>query len=151
MSMNQGKLDMVKQEMVRININILGISKLKWMGMVKFNSDEDYIYHCGQEYHRRNKVALVINKRVQNTVLECNLKNDRMILVYFQYKPFKITVIQVYTPTTDAEVAEGDQIYQDLEDLLEVTPKRDVLFIIRDWNAKVGSQDIPGVMGKSGL
>ena len=74
-----------------------------------------------------------------------------MILVYFQYKPFKITVIQVYTPTTDAEVAEGDQIYQDLEDLLEVTPKRDVLFIIRDWNAKVGSQDIPGVMGKSGL
>ena len=74
-----------------------------------------------------------------------------MILVYFQYKPFKITVIQVYAPTTDAEVAEGDQFYQDLEDLLELTPKKDILFIIRDWNAKVGSQDVPGVMGKSGL
>ena len=74
-----------------------------------------------------------------------------MILVYFQYKPFKITVIQVYAPTTEAEVAEGDQFYQDLEDLLELTPKKDILFIIRDWNAKVGSQDVPGVMGKSGL
>ena len=122
--MNQGKLEMVKQEMVRININILGISKLKWMGMVKFNSDEDYIYHCGQEYHRRNKVALVINKRVQNTVLECNLKSDRMISVHFQGKPFNITVIQVYAPTTNAEYAEVDQFYEDLQDLLELTPKK---------------------------
>ena len=120
MSMNQGKLDMVKQEMVRININILGISKLKWMGMVKFNSDEDYIYHCGQEYHRRNKVALVINKRVQNTVLECNLKNDRMILVCLQGKPFSTTVIQVYVPTMDAKEAKVKWFYQDL---LDLTPK----------------------------
>ena len=131
---------MVKQEMARININILGISKLKRMGMVKFNSDEDYIYHCGQESLTRNGVALIINKRVQNTVLGCNLKNDRMILVRLQGKSFNITVIQVYAPTTNAE---ADWFYENLQDFLELTPKKDVLFIAGDWNAKVGSQDIP--------
>ena len=94
--MNQGKLEVVKQEMARVNIDILGISELKWMRMGKFNSDEHYIYYCGQESLRRNGVALVVNKRVQNAVLGCNLKNNRMILVCFQGKPFNIIVIQVY-------------------------------------------------------
>ena len=102
--MNQGKLDLVKQ-MTRVNINTLGISELKWMGVGEFNSDDHYIYYCGQEPHRRNGVALIINKRVQNIVLGCDLKNDRMTLVHFQGKPFSITVIQVYAPTTDAEEA----------------------------------------------
>ena len=96
--MNQGKLEVVKQEMARVNIDILGISKLKWTGMGEFNSDDPYIYYCGQEYLRRNGVAITGNRRVQNAVLECNLKNDRMISVPFQGKPFNITVIQVYTP-----------------------------------------------------
>ena len=100
MSMNQGKLE-VKQEMARVNINILGISELKWTGMGEFNSDDHYIYYCGQESLRRNGVALTVNKRVQNAVIECNLKNDRMISVCFQGKPFNITVIQVYAPTTN--------------------------------------------------
>ena len=129
-SMNQGKLDVVKQEMVRININILGISKLNWMGMGEFNSEDHYIYYCGQESHRRNGVALIINKRVQNTVLEYNPKNARMISVPFQGKPFNITVIQVYASTTNAKEAEVDQSYEDLEDLLELTHKNDILFII---------------------
>ena len=102
--------------MVRINIDILGISELKQMGMGEFNSDDHYIYYSGQESHRRNGVTLIISKRVQNAVLGCNLKNDRMILVCFQGKPFNITVIQVYAPTTNAEV---DRFYEDLEDLLE--------------------------------
>ena len=104
-SMIQSKLGMVKQEMPRLDINILGISELKWMGVGEFNSDDHYIYYCGQEPHRRNGVALIINKRVQNIVLGCDLKNDRMTLVHFQGKPFSITVIQVYAPTTDAEEA----------------------------------------------
>ena len=91
--MNQGKLDMVKQEMVRVNINILGISELKWTGMGEFNSDDHYIYYCGQESLRRNAVAPKVNKRVQNTVFWYTLKNNRMILVHFQGKPFDITVI----------------------------------------------------------
>ena len=104
----------------------------------------------GQESHRRNGVAFIIKKRFQNAVLGCNLKNDKMIVVCFQGKPFNITVIQVYVPTTDAQ--EADQLYEDLEDLLELTPKiKDVLFIIRDWNAKVGSQGIPWVTGKFDL
>ena len=114
--MNEVKLDVVKQEMVRINIDILGISELKQMGMGEFNSDDHYIYYSGQESHRRNGVTLIISKRVQNAVLGCNLKNDRMIVVCFQGKPFNITVIQVYAPTTNAEV---DRFYEDLEDLLE--------------------------------
>jgi len=119
--------------------------------MGKFNSDDHYIHYCGQESHRRNGVALIINKRVQNAILGCNVKNDRMISVCFQGKPFNITVIQVYTPTTDAKETEVDRFYEKLEDHLELTPKRDVLFIIGDWNAKVGSQEILGIIGKFGL
>ena len=126
---------MVKQEMVRININILGISKLNQMGMGKFNSDDHYIYYCGQEFHRRNEVDLIINKRVQNTVLGCKPQNARMISVHFQGKLFNIIVIQVYAPTTDAKEVEVAQSYEDLEDLLELTHKNDMLFIIgRPWS-----------------
>ena len=150
-SMNQGKLEVVKQEMAGVNINILGISKLRWTGMGEFNSDDCYIYYCGQESLRRNGVAIMVNKRVQNAILGCNLKNDRMISVHLQAKPFKITVIQVYAPTSKAEEVEVEQFYEDLQDLLELTPKKDVLFIIGDWNAKVGSQETPGVTGKFGL
>ena len=101
--MNQGKLDMVKQEMARVNIHILGICELKWMRMGEFNSDDHYIYYCGQESLRRNGVAIIANKRVQNAVLGCNLKNDRTISVHFQGKPFNITVILVYAPTSNEE------------------------------------------------
>ena len=149
--MNQGKLEVVKQEMTRVNIDILGISELRWTGMGEFNSDDHYIYYCGQESLRRNGVAIMVNKRVQNAVLRCNLKNDRMISVRFQGKPFNITVIQVYAPTSNTEVIEVERFYEDLQHLLELTSRKDVLFIIGDWNAKVGSQEIPGVMGKFGL
>ena len=101
--MNQSKLEVVKQEMARVNVDILGISKLKWTGMSEFNSGDHYIYYCGQESLRRNGVAIMVNKRLQNAVLGCNLKNDRMISVCFQGKPFNITVIQLYTPTSNAE------------------------------------------------
>ena len=149
--MNQGKLEGVKQEMTRVNIDILGISKLKWTGMGEFNSDDHYIYYCGQESLRRNGIAIIVNKRVQNTVLGCNLKNDRMICVCFQGKPFNSTVIQVYALTSNAEEGEVEQLYEDLQDLLELTHKEDVLIIIGGWNAKVESQEIPGVTGKFGL
>ena len=119
--------------------------------MGEFNSDDRYIYYCGQESLRRNEVAITVNKRLQNAVLECNLKNNRMIFVRFQGKPFNITVIQVYAPTSNAEETEIERFYEDLQDLLELTPKKDVLFIIADWNAKVGSQETPGVTGKFGL
>ena len=148
--MNQGKLEVVKQEMARENVNILGISDLKWTGMGEFNSDDHYIYYCGQESLRRNGVAIMVNKRVRNTVLGCNLK-DRMISVRFQGKPFNIKVIQVYAPTSNTEEAEVERFYEDLQDLLELTPKKDVLFIIGDWNPKVGSQETPGITGKFGL
>ena len=150
-SMNQGTLEVVKQEMARVNIDILGISELKWTGRGEFNSDDHYIYYCGQESLRRNGVAIIDNKRVQNAVLGCNLKNNRVISVCFQGKPFDIMVIQVYALTSNAEEAEVEQFYEDLLDLLELTPKKDVLFIIRDWNAKVGSQETPGVTGKFGI
>ena len=114
--MNQGKLKVLKQEMVRMNIDILGISELKWTGMVEFNSDDHYIYYCGQESLRRNGVALRVNKRVQNAVLGCNLKNSIMISVHFQGKPFNITVIQVYAPTSNAEEVEVEWFYEDLRD-----------------------------------
>ena len=130
--MNQATLEVIKQEMARENIDNLGVSELKWPGMGEFNSDYHYIYYCGQESLRRNGVALIVNKRVQNAVLGCNLKNDRIISVHFQGKPFNITVIQVYAPTTNAEEAAVDQFYEDLEDLLELTPKKDVLFITGD-------------------
>ena len=128
--------------MERVDVDILGISELKWTGMGEFNSDDHYIYYCRQESLRRNGVAIMVNKRVRKAVLGCTLKNDRMISVRFQGKPFNITVIQVYAPTSNAEV---EWFCEDLQDLLERTPKKDVLFIIGDWNAKVGSQETPGV------
>ena len=141
--MNQGKLEVVKQEMARVNVDILEISELKWTGMGEFNSDDHHIYYCGQESLRRNGVVIMVNKRVRNAVLGCNLKNDRMISVRFQGKPFYITVIQLYAQTSNAEEAEVERFYEDLQDLLELTPKKHVLFIIGVWNAKVGSQGTP--------
>ena len=117
--MNQGKLEVVKQEMARVNVDIPGISELKWTGMGEFNSDDDYIYYCGQEYLRRNGVSITVNKRVQNAVLGCNLKNYRMISVHFQGKLFNITVTQAYASTSNTEEAEVEQFYEDLQDLLE--------------------------------
>ena len=149
--MNQGKLEVVKQEMARVNIDILGISELKWTGMGEYNSDDHYIYYCGQESIRSNGVAIMVNKRDRNAVLGCNLKNDRMISVRFQGKPFNITVIQVYAPTSNAEEAEVEQFHEDLQDLLEITSKKVVLLIIGDWNANVGSQETRGEMGKFSL
>ena len=118
--------------------------------MGEFNSDDHYIYYCGQESLRRNGEAIMVSKRVQNAVLGCNLKNDRMISVHFQGKPFSIMVIQVYAVSSNAEEAEVEWFYEDLQDLLELTPPKDILFIIGDWNAKVGSQETPGVTGKFG-
>ena len=134
--------------MARVNIDILGISELKWTGVGEFNTDDHYIYYCGQESFRRNGVAITVNKKVQNAVLGCSLKNDRMITFRFQGKPFNIMVIQVYALTSNAEV---EWFYEDPQDLLELTPKKDVLFIIGDLNAKVRSQETPGVTGKFGL
>ena len=139
---------MVKQEKAKVNIDILGIRELKWTGMGEFNLDDHYIYYCGQESLRRNGVAIMVNKRVQNSVLRCSIKNNRMISVCFQGKPFNITVIQVCALISNAEGAEVEWFY---EDLLELTPKKDVVFIIADWNAKVGSQETPGITGKFGL
>ena len=149
--MNQGKLEVVTQEISRVNVDILEISELKWTGMGEFNSDDHYIYYCGQECLRRNGVAIIVNKWVWNAVLGCDLKNDRMISVRFQGKPFNIRVIQVYSPTSNAEEAEVEWFYEDLQDLLELTPKKDVPFIIGDWNAKVGSQEISGVTANLAL
>ena len=112
--MNQGKLEVVKQEMARVNVDILGIKKLKWSGMGEFNSDDHYIYYCGQESLRRNGVAITVNKRAQNAIPGCNLKNDRMISVRFQGKSFNITVIHVCVPTRNAEEAEVERLYEDL-------------------------------------
>ena len=134
-----------------MNVDILENSELKWTEMGEFNSDDHYIYYCGQESLRRNGVAIMVNKRVRNAVLGCYLKNDRRISVCFQGKPFSITVIQAYAPTSNAEEAEVERFCEDLQDLLEITPQKDVLLIIGDWNAKVGSQKIPGVTGKFGL
>ena len=114
--MNQGKLEVVKQETARVNIDILGISKLKWTGMGEFNSDDHYIYYCGPESLRRNGVAVKVNKRVWNAVLGCSLRNDRMISVHFQGKLFNITVIQIYGPTSNAEKAEVEWFSEDLQD-----------------------------------
>ena len=124
--MNEGKFEGVKQEMARVNIDILGISGLKWTGMGEINSDDHYIHYCGQESLRRNGVDIIINKRVRNAVLGCSLKNDRMISVHFQGKPFNITIIQVYTPTTNAEEAEVEWFYEDLQNLPELTPEKHV-------------------------
>ena len=121
------QLEVVKQEMVRANVDILGLSELKWTGMCEFNSDDHYIYYCGQESLRRNAVAIIVNKRVRNAVLGCNLKN-RMISVHFQGKPFNITVIQAYAPTSNAEEAEVEWLYENLQDLLELTCKKQMSF-----------------------
>ena len=134
--MNQGKLEVVKQEMARVNVDIRGISELKWTGMREFNSGDHYIYYCGQESLRRNGVAIMVNKRVRNAVLGCNLKNDRMISVRFQGKPFNITVIQVYAPTSNAKEAEVEWFYEDLQDLLELTPKKRCPFHYRGLECK---------------
>ena len=112
--MNQRKLEMVKLEMARVNIDILGVSELKWTGMGEFDSDDHYIYYSRQESLRRNGVAIMVNKRVWNAVLGCNLKNDRMISVHLQGKPFNITIIQVYVLTNNAEEAEVERFYGDL-------------------------------------
>ena len=116
--MNQGKLEVVKQEMASVKVNILGSSELKWTGMGECNSDDHYIYYCGQESLRRNGVAIMVNKRVRNAVLGCNLKNDRMISVCFQGKPFNIRVIQTYAPMSNTEEAQVEWFYEDLQDLL---------------------------------
>ena len=141
-SMNRGKLEVVKQEMSKVYIDILGISELKWTGMGEFNSDDHYIYYCGQESPRRNGIGITVKKRVRNAVLGCDFRNDRMISVHFRGKPFNITIIQVYAPNNNAEEAEAEWFYEDLQDFLELTPQKDVLFIIGGWNAKVGSQEI---------
>ena len=132
-------------------INILGISDLKWTRMGKFNSDDHCNYYCGQESLRRNGVALIVNKRVWNSVLWCNLKNDRMISVCFQGKWFNITIIQIYAPTNNAEEVKVEWFCEDLWSFLELTTKKDVVFILGDWNAKIGSQETPKVTGKFGL
>ena len=128
--------------MARLNIDVLGINELKWTGMGEFNSDDHHIYYYGQKSLRRNEVALIVRKTVQDAVFGCSLKNDRMISVHFQGKPFNITVIQVYAPTSNAEEAKVERFYEDLQDLLELTPRKDALLIIGDWSAKVGSQEI---------
>ena len=150
--MNQGKLAVVKQEMARTNIDILGISELKWTGMDEFNSDDHYIYYCGQESLKNNGVALIVKQKIPkcSTWMQSQKwQND--LCSCLQGKPFNITVIQVYAQTSNAEEAEVEWFYEDLQDLLELTPPKDVLFIIEDWNGKVESQETPGVTGKFGL
>ena len=134
-----------------MNLDILGISELKWTRMGEFNSDEHYINYCGQETLRRNGKTITINKVNQNEVLGCNLKNEKKISVHFQGKAFNIMVIQFYALSSNAEEAEVEWFYEDLQHLLELTPKKDLLFIIGDWNAKVGGQETTGVTGKFGL
>ena len=132
LDMNQRKLEVVKPKMATVNIDILGISELKRTGVGEFNSDDHDIYYCGQESLRRNGVSIIVNKKSPNAVLGCGLKNDRMISLRFQGKPFSIMVIQVYAPTSNAEEAEDEWFYENLQDLLELTPKKDVLFFIGD-------------------
>ena len=133
--------------MARLNTDILGISEIKWTGTGEFKSDDHYIYYYGQESLKRNEIAIIVKKILQNAVRGCNLKNDRIISVRFQGKQFNIRVIQVYAPISNAEEAEVQWFCEDLQDLLELTPKKDVLFIIGDWNTKVGSQGVLGVTG----
>ena len=137
--------------MATVNIDILGISELKRTGMGEFNSEDHYIYYCGQESLPRNGVAIIVNKRLWNTVIACILKYDRMISVHFQGKPLASQKSKSMTQPPDVEEAEADRSYEDLQDLLEVTPKEDVLFFIGDWNAKVGSQETLRIISKFGL
>ena len=131
--MDQGKLEVVKQEMAIVNIDISGFSELKWTGMGEFNSDDHYMYYCGQESLRRNGAILIVNKESLKCSTWVQSQNDR---ICFQGKPLNITVIQVCAPTTNAKEAKGEWFYEDLKDLLQLTPKRDVLFITGDWNEK---------------
>ena len=147
-SMNQGKFEAIKQEMARLNINILGINELKWNGMV---TQMTIISTTVGKNPLEEMEQPSQSTRVQNAVLGCNLKNETIISVCFQGKPFSITVFQVYAPTSNAEEADVEWFYEDLQDLLELTPPKDVPFFIGDWNAKAGSQEIPGVTGKFGL
>ena len=144
-STNQGKLKVVKQEMARVNINILGINELKWNGMV---TQMTIISTTVGKNPLEEMEQPSQSTRVQNAVLGCNLKNETIISVCFQGKPFSITVFQVYAPTSNAEEADVEWFYEDLQDLLELTPPKDVPFFIGDWNAKAGSQEIPGVTVK---
>ena len=148
--MNQGKLDVVKQEMAKVNVDILGISELKWTGMGEFNSDDHYIYYCSHESLRRNGIAIIVNKRVQNAVLGCNLKNNRMISVHFQGKQSNITVIQLYALTSNAEEAEVEWFHEDLQDLRELIPQK-MSFYYRGLECKSRNQEISRVTGKFGL
>ena len=134
--MNQGKLEVVKQEMARVNIDILGISQLKWTELGEFNSDDHYIYYCGHQSLRRNGVAIMVKKRVQNAILGYSLKNDRMISVHFQGKPFNVTVIQTYARTSNTEDAEVERFYEDLQELLELTPRKRDPFHYRGLECK---------------
>ena len=147
-SMSQGKLEAVKQEMARMNVDILGISELKWTGMGEFYSDDYYIYYCGKNPLQDMEYPSYSTKESDNAALGCNLKNSRMVSVCFQGTPFNITVTQVVALTSNAEEAEVEWSYEDLQNLLGLTPRKDVLFTIGDWNAKGGSQQIPGVTGK---
>ena len=141
-SMNWGKLEVARQKRARININILEIIKLRWTGMGEFNSDDHYIYYCGQESPKRNGVAMIVNKRVWNAVLGCNFKNNRWTLLISKAKHSisQYVYVQVCVPTSNAKEAKVEWFYEDVQDLLELTPKKDVLFITRDWNEKVRSQ-----------
>ena len=127
-SMNQGELEVVKQEMARVKIDILEIRELEWTRIGEFNSDDDYIYYCGQESIRRNRVTLIVNRRVQNAVLGCSLENDRMLSVLLEGKAFNMTAIQVYVPTLNTKEAEVEQFYEDLQDLLELTHTKKMYF-----------------------
>ena len=146
-SMNQGKLEVAKQEMARVNVDILGVSELKWTGMGELNSDDHYVFYCGQESLRKNGVAIPVNKRIQNTILGWNLKNDRMISVHFQGKSFNITEIQVYALTSDVEEAEVEWLTSPSR---TNTPKR-CPFHYGGLECKSRSQETPGITGKFGL
>ena len=135
-SMNQGKPEVVKQEMTRVNVDILGISELNCARMGEFNSDDHYIYYCGQESLRRNEVTIMVKKRVRNAALGCNLKNDIKISVHFQGKPFNITVIQVYVPTSNVEEADVERFYEHLQDLLRCNTKKICPFHYRRLECK---------------
>ena len=139
-------MEVVKQEMARVNVDILGISELKWTGLGEFNSDDHFIYYCGQGSLRRNGVSPHSQQKIPkcSTWKQSQKRRNDLCL-------FNIVVIQVYAPCSNVEEAEVEQFYEDLQDLLELTPKKDVLFIIGDWNAKVGSQETPGVIGTFGL
>ncbi|CAF1579169.1 unnamed protein product [Rotaria magnacalcarata] len=150
-AMNQGKLDVVKGEMSRINIDILGISELKWTGMGHFISDDYHIFYCGQENHGRNGVAIIVNKRVANSVLGYNLKNDRIISIRLLGKPINVTVIQVYAPTVGADDEEIEDFYVSLQQLVDAIPKKDTIVTRGDWNAKVESKSVTGITGNFGL